>query len=190
MLIRNKLFILLFLIACSPRPSVYVENLNISKGERIAILPFTNLTDSPGAGDKLSNLLLVEVLKSGKLKVVEPGVVEYFLSKERIRLLDRLSPENVKKIGTELHVRYVLVGTVLEYRLIRSGKYDVPYISLSIRMIDTGTGEIVFAASHALSGRDSETLFGIGRITSLEKLSKMVAKELASSLSKHVRVGS
>jgi len=189
---RTKfLFLFLLTYSCSPRPTIYVKNkLLIKKGEKIAILPFTNLTDTPGAGEKLSNLFLVEILRRGRISVVDPGIVESFLSKERIRLLDRLPPQSIEKIGSSLEVRYIVVGTVLEYHSLRVGKYEIPYIALTLRVIDTEKGEIVFAASHTLSGRDRETIFGIGRITSLEKLSKIMAEEIASSLSKVIKLKS
>jgi len=186
----KKILLFFLLLSCIPKPSFYIRNLKISPNEKIAIFPFSNLTDSPEAGEKLSNLLTIEVLRTGRIKVLDPGVVEAFLFKERIRLLDRLPTEILSKIREELDVRYVLVGTVLEFRSTRSGKYEIPYISLSVRMINTETGEIVFAASHSLSGRDTETIFGIGRITSIEKLSKIVAEEIASALAKHIQTGS
>lgn len=177
-----------FLLSCASKPSIYIKSdLAIPKGEKIAILPFTNLAGSPGAGEKLSNLLMVEVLKTKKLSVVDPGQVEALLSRERIRLLDKLPPENVKRIGSALQVKYIVVGTVLEYRTLREGKYDTPFIALSVRMINTDNGEIVLAVSRAVSGRDWEKVFGIGRITSLEKLSKIVSQEIAKSLTKGAR---
>jgi len=155
------------------------RDLTIPLGERIAILPFTNMTQSPGAGEKFANLLLVEVLKTGKLSVVDPGRVEDLLSRERIRLLDKLPPEQVKKLREKLQVNYVIVGTILEYKVVTGGKFDIPYLSVTLRMIDTESGEIVLATSRSASGREWEKVFGLGRIYSIEKLAKRLAGELA-----------
>jgi hypothetical protein len=54
-------------------------------------------------------------------------------------------------------------------------------------MIETKDGEIVFALSRSASGRDWEKLFGLGRIYSLERLAKKLARDMAKAIASQVR---
>ncbi len=171
---------------CAPSPRVYTSNEFKLHGEiRVAVLPFDNLTDAEGAARHVHDIFTVELLKTGKFSVVDPGEVEGVLTSERIRFISELSSEQTRKIASDLNVSALIEGTVLEYGIRQVQGYnvtEVPFISLLVKMVDAGSGKILWASSYSRNGNDTEKVFGIGRITSLDRLTEVMAREVVKSL--------
>jgi hypothetical protein len=51
-----------------------------------------------------------------------------------------------------------------------------------MRLVRCEDGRIVWAGSHARRGDDTETVFGLGRVTTLEQLADKTVAELMESL--------
>jgi len=159
----------------------------LRKGERakMAILPFENLSKAPGAGKTLEGMVLVEFLKRGPVSVVDPGQVSEALSKERVRIATSMSKEALVAVANDLGVDLVLVGTLHEYDMQTGtgagGSGQIPVLALTLRVLDAHAGEIVWAANAARRGTDRETVFGIGRVHSLNNLAEETAAEMAKA---------
>jgi curli biogenesis system outer membrane secretion channel CsgG len=157
----------------------------------MAILPFDNLSDDQGAGKTMENLALVEFLKRTPAKIVDPGEVSAALLQERVRLATSIPKETIRSLGANLGVDLFLVGIVHEYGMQRAsgagGSGDIPVVSLTLRILDAETGDIVWAISSARRGNDRETAFGMGRIDSLEQLAQSTAMELAQAYAVSMR---
>jgi polysaccharide biosynthesis protein PelC len=157
----------------------------------IAVLPFDNLSESRSAGKTMENMLLIELLKQSSVRFVNPGEVSQALQDERIRLATSMSREALRNLGARLEVSSVVQGVVQEYSMQRltasGGSGEVPVVSVTIRMLDVETGAIIWAASSTRRGNDTEKVFGIGRVDSLEMLAQNVAAEIAESYAKSVR---
>jgi hypothetical protein len=154
-------------------------------GERVklAILPFENLSKATGAGKTLEGMILVEILKRAPLSVLDPGEIAAALSKERVRVPTSMSRETLEAVAGTLHADLVLVGTVHEYDM-QSGTGPggpIPVLAVTLRVLDPHGGDIVWAASTARRGTDKESVFGIGRIHSLNDLAEDTAAAMASA---------
>jgi hypothetical protein len=167
------------------------QNLKGGEGLKMAILPFDNLSDDQGAGKTMENLALVEFLKRTPAKIVDPGEVSAALLQERVRLATSIPKETIRSLGANLGVDLFLVGIVHEYGMQRAsgagGSGDIPVVSLTLRILDAETGDIVWAISSARRGNDRETAFGMGRIDSLEQLAQSTAMELAQAYAVSMR---
>jgi hypothetical protein len=167
------------------------QSLKGGEGVRMAILPFDNLSDDQGAGKTMENLALVEFLKRTQSKILDPGEVSAGLLQERIRLATSIPKETIQSLGGKLGVDMFLIGVVHEYGMQRSsgagGSGEIPVVSLTLRIIDAETGDIVWAISSARRGNDRETAFGIGRIDSLEQLAHSTAVEMAQAFAVSMR---
>jgi TolB-like protein len=153
----------------------------------IAILPFDNLTGAEGASRQVYDIFLVEFLHLERFTVIDPGEVERVLAQERIRFTSELSREQVEKVGRELGAYMLIQGAILEYGVRQVQGFtvvDVPYISIMIKMIDAKTGSIQWASTYSRNGNDTEKVFGAGRITSLNRLTEVMAREMVNSLKK------
>jgi hypothetical protein len=133
----------------------------------------------------MENFVLVEFLRLPFFDIVDPGEVMDELSQARVRLATNIPQETVIALGEQLGVDYIMIGVVQEYQLQRmsgaGGSGDVPVLSLSIRILETGTGNIVWAVNASRSGKDRETVFGMGRVQSINELASQTAIELAQA---------
>lgn len=180
----GMLALLIWLSAgCGSHPAYFRGDVAaIADSTPVAVLPLVNLSKDVNAPDIVLNAVLVELLATQRFHVVDPGQVEQAIQSERIRFSDRLSPETLHALAAALGVKYVFVGTVSEYAFVREAGADVPSVSFSLRMIACDTGNIVWAATHAKRGDDSETVFTLGRIDTLEELTTVAAHEMTQTL--------
>ncbi len=161
------------------------HELRGGEGVRMAILPFENLSKGQGAGKTMGNYILVEFLKRSSIRISDPGEVAEALSKERVRLTTSISKGTLIALGKTMNVNLFLLGTVHDYDMQMAsgagGTGQVPVVAFSLRILDASTGEIVWAGNAARRGTDRETVFGLGRIQSLDRLAEETAKEFAEA---------
>lgn len=155
------------------------------KAGKMAILPFDNLSAAQGAAKTMENLVLVEFLRLPLFTIVEPGEVSAALSEARVRLATNMPKETVIKLGKDLGVDLLMLGVVHEHEMKRfsgaGGGGESPVVAVSVRILETQTGRIVWAANVNRTGNDRETVFGVGKIQSINELAAQIAIELARS---------
>lgn len=171
---------------CSAPPRVYVDSeIGRLGSDRIALLPLDNLSGVDGASQRMDEVLFVELLGLGSFEVVDPGQVDQAILELRIRRTSMLTREEAESLSRKLSVRALIAGSLLEYgmKAPRAGSGSVvPSISISLRMIDAGSGSVLWAVTHTRSGDDAEKVFGLGKISSETQLAKVLANEVFDSL--------
>ncbi len=171
------------LTACSSNPHYFhAEPSTFDAAGAVAVLPLTNLTQSDKAADVVMNALVVELLDLGTFEVVDPGIVEIVVLEKRLRLTDRLPLETIQEIGDQLQVTYLLVGSIHDFDMIRRRSDALPSVSISLRIIRVSDGRIVWAATHSRRGDDAESVFGLGRISTVEQLATVMVKQMIGTL--------
>ncbi len=126
--------------------------------ERVAVLPFENLSNDQQAGFRATRLMITELLASGAVDVVEPGEVEGALAKIRGRP-SQPSIEEIVGLGQSLEVQAVIMGTVAQSEILRSGAVAIPAVTLDAQMVETETGAIVWAATNTEKGGSASARF-------------------------------
>jgi curli biogenesis system outer membrane secretion channel CsgG len=171
---------MIFLIgACGPKPDVYFKKqISFKPSRTLAILPFNNYSGKEDAGKQVSNMFLVELLKKPYFSVVEPGEVDRFLRDQRIRSSEQIDYATAKLFKDSLAADYILIGAVNEYSYLTRGEREVPLVGFSVRLLDTNTGQIVWAANHSRKGDDREYLFGWGLVKSLTRLAQITVSQI------------
>lgn len=130
--------------------------------QRVAVLPFENLSADQQAGFRATRLMITELLASGAVDVVEPGEVQAALGK-LVGRVARPDTEQMLALGTELGVQAVVAGTVAQSEVLRSGRVGVPVVTLDVQMVETETGAIVWSATHTEKGSSfASRLLGTG----------------------------
>jgi len=142
---------------------------------RIAILPFDNLTDNPGAAKGILPWIKSGLEKRG-FEVVDETITSEVLCREHIRLATDLPREASRQVGTALKAGTMLAGTIFSYNTEKN-----PGIGISARLIDTATGYIIWADYASDTGEDFTGLLGLGTITSIHTLVPKVVDQLLSS---------
>ena len=125
--------------------------IDFSFVERVAVLPFENLSNDQQAGFRATRLLITELLASGAVDVVEPGEVQAALSRFA-GLTPRPSTEQLLSIGQALEVQAIIAGTVAQSEVVRSGGTGIPVVTLDAQMVESETGAIIWAATHTEKG--------------------------------------
>jgi TolB-like protein len=175
--------LLLIFISCTQPPRIYLKpKTDISEFKRIAVLPFDNLSGVEDAGEKMTEIFIVELLRTGSFSVSEPGRVKKAVMEKRIRTTRDLDIEDARWLGENLEVDLILVGSVLEFSVEESTNKKVPMVTVIARMVKADSGVTVWAAYQSRQGDDKESIFGWGRVASLSKLAHLVASEMLQFL--------
>ncbi|GAB4341875.1 MAG: hypothetical protein Kow0099_18980 [Candidatus Abyssubacteria bacterium] len=159
------------------RPAPAVTRLN-----RIAVFPLENLSGEPEAGSRVTSVLVTTLYNSSLVNVVEPGEVQQFLIRNRIRVAAQLDADTIREASRQLNADGIIFGSVNEYTVILTDLGSVPAVSVSIRLVDAHTTDIVWSITHSLQGDFKETVFGIGRVNSLGTLSEIVVADMVEAL--------
>jgi len=166
----------------APKPVYFHGGEQLAPGASVAVLPLVNLSRYENAADIIGANLVVELLATGQFEVVDPGVVDNVVLEKRMRLTDRLPLAALQDLGSELDVSYVVVGAVNEFDFIQEGTETYPTVSISLRMVRCADGVIIWAATHSKRGDDRESVFGLGRVGTLEQLAEVTVREVAKTL--------
>lgn len=129
----------------------------------VAVLPFENLTDHPKAGKVMTRLMLTELYRQHTFSVREAPHREQRL--QYGMAADTLPTQKVRELAHTLNVDGVLLGSVTEYRY-QHGLREEPVVGLSVRMVRTCDGKVVWAANRGVVGRgffNRESLSQVGQ---------------------------
>jgi hypothetical protein len=170
-LFRKALPVLLTLVsislsACASRsgPEVYHDsNFDFGSVRIVAVLPFENLTKEPLAASRVRDVFMNTLLSTGAIYVLPAGEISRGMSRAGVEKATALSSEDTIKLGGIVKANAVIAGVVREYGDVHSGSTSSSVISISVQMIETQTGRVVWTASSTRGGiTTSDRLFGGG----------------------------
>lgn len=151
--IAAMLLSIALLAGCAGRSRKYQDlQMDFGSIERVAVLPMANLSRDPAAGDRVRDVFSQALMATNAVYVVPPGEVARVLGRSAIASPAMVSTDDVIKLGTALKVQAVLTGVVREYGETRSGSASANFISLSVQMVETATGKVVWSASTTKGG--------------------------------------
>jgi TolB-like protein len=180
----TALCLLLFVfLSCGHPPRIYMRpQTDLSGFKKIAVLPFDNLSGEEDAGEKITEIFTVELLRMGSFSVAEPGRVKKAVMEKRIRTTRDMDIEAIKWLGESLEVDLILAGSVLDFSVEESANKKVPMVTVISRLVQAESGVTVWTGYQSRQGDDKESLFGWGRITSLSELARLAVSEMLQSL--------
>lgn len=181
------MLVMLSLTGCASGPTRFVHPLaDIPYYQRVAIVPFTTLSQTGAAGAKVSNIFYNEALVTGFAEILEPGQLRSVVKQLRgnAKATTPWSSADLARLGEEANVQGVFMGTVRDYEMARVGRESFPLISLEIRLVDTATGNVVWSASQTRRGGPAMPIFGWGEIHTLGDLTTAVCRDILRTLPK------
>ncbi len=152
---------------------LYAAQTDIKEG--IALLPFENFSDDKNALTSVMPLVKRRLEARG-FEVLDEEKLNKFLLKKRIRSTGYISKDVAGRLGEELNVKRILLGSINSFF---GG--DNPRIGLSARLINSSDSAILWAEHSSATGDDFIGILGLGRITSIDRLSSKVVDELLQS---------
>jgi curli biogenesis system outer membrane secretion channel CsgG len=185
-----SIFLLLSLVSASaqtPPPAA------APRKKRVAIFDFDYATvhsnvaalfgSDVDVGKGISDLLVTYLVKDGSYSVIERKALDKIMAEQNFSNSDRANPNSAAKIGKLLGVDAIIVGSITQFgnetkntNLGGAGgglggfglggfghKKSKAIVSLTARMVDVDTGEILAVAEgHGESARESTSLLGGG----------------------------
>ncbi|VAV83146.1 hypothetical protein MNBD_DELTA01-287 [hydrothermal vent metagenome] len=184
-----KLILILLLLTvagCGGKVVRYINpEANFSYIRKVAILPFNNLSSDRYAGEKVRAALTVDLLSRMTFEVMEQGEVSKVLTlvmratgAEEGMVLE-LDKETLKLLGERLGVQAVILGSVDDYESRRDGGV----VSVSVRMLDTSSGLILWQAKASATGSSlTRKMLGLDSKNSSDLTRKAVSRALNTLL--------
>jgi len=171
------------LSGCASGPTHYLHpNADLGAVQKVAVLPFENVSGVQGASDKVHKIFLVELLSLEAFDVIEPGRVAKALKGETVASPDQLAPEDLKRIGAALGTDALFMGQVLDYNDAR-GTGSAPSVTIQLRLVETSSGATIWSTSKTQSGvKASSRLFGISSDSVTEATRNVIREELSTLL--------
>lgn len=185
--------------------AVAIPVLQAADKPRVAVLEFKNKADNQwwyhGGAEAAQDVFVTELFKSGKFRVVEREQLEALMQEKNLTLSGDVDPATAVRVGKILGVNYLLTGSVTEYGVTDTsahapGVRRLPGFSagkrnfvaaMNARLIDTNTGEIVWADE--ARGEDSSVKVNVGGFGGgaddsrmFDKVMKPVIQQLVASI--------
>ena len=162
--------------------SLFVHpNADWSNYQRVAVLPLDNLTNERYAGERVREVINIELNAQGLFEAVELGEVNRAVRTQGLANLSELGPEQTTALGTALGVQAILMGSVMEFNERRTGSVTLPDIAVSLRLVDVETGLAIWAVTDVRSGAKLSTrLFGFGEESQTEATVRLVREVLGT----------
>ena len=153
--------------ACAAKRSAEVTyrdpRMDFSLVQKVAVLPFENLTTANTAAERVRDVFMTMMQATGSAYIIPPGEVARGVDRVSVARATRPPTEDVVNLGKVAGVDAVITGVVREYGEVRSGSSSAGVVSVSIQMMETQTGKVVWSASATRGGVDAaDRLFGGG----------------------------
>ncbi len=201
---RTSLWLVGALVAAAIAPNL-VSAAEKSTKPRIAVIEFKNKADNQwwyhGGAEAAQDVFVTELVKSGKFRVVEREQLAALMQEKGLTLSGDVDPSSAVKVGKLLGVNYLLTGSVTEYGATEKGARGpgiggLPGFSvgkktfvaaMNARLIDTSTGEIVWADEGRAEESSSKVFVGgfgggVDDDRMFDKVMKPCIQQLTASL--------
>lgn len=156
------------------QPNVFVSR-DAADVEKIGILPFKAATSLIGAS--VSDMFVTEFMKMERYELVERSQMSGVLGETEVGL-SGLTSGQAAQLGQMIGAQGVVIGTVSEYEQVAQGGRSYPVVGVSIRLIDSGTGKILWSVDYAKRGGKNDTL---------AQHARSVVQRMASALNRQLR---
>ncbi len=150
--------VVLFLAVAAPVCTAQVTDvyrdskMDFGSIQTVAVVPFANLARDQIVAERVRDVFINRLLSTEAVYVLPVGEVARGIAALEMTNPSSPTPEQVVKLGAFLKADAVITGVVREYGEVRSGSTSANIISMSIQVIEAGTGKIVWSASSTKGG--------------------------------------
>lgn len=186
-LVGTALFALTTLLGCAAPGKLYVNGeADMSYYDKIAVLPFSNLSGQPYAGERVMRTFVTELVITERYHIVDPS--EFRAVLDRIGGLPGMDgtydPKKLKDAAKETGATGIIRGAVTEYGMQRGQNDERPILAFDVEMVDVQTSNIVWRASVSRRGKGRVPVIGGGGTRTLSRLTEEACHELMGRLEK------
>ncbi len=154
-------------VSCAGRPrggaTYHDPDMDFSLVQSAAVLPFVNLTPSHPAGERVRDVFMTRLQATGGIYVLPAGEVARGVSRASVSNPAAPTPEEVVALARIVGADVIVTGTLREYGEVRSGSSASNVVSLSLQMMESRTGRVVWSGAATRGGVGfADRLFGGG----------------------------
>jgi curli biogenesis system outer membrane secretion channel CsgG len=140
---------------------------------RIGVVSFENKAPYAQAriGQTATDILITELVKSGKFIVVERDKMDKLLEEQKLGQSGAINPATAARVGKILGLNAIVTGSISQFGLksegkdflISQSKQQIVECTVDIRVVDTETGQVLLADSgKGVSRKASGKFLGMG----------------------------
>jgi hypothetical protein len=127
-------------------------NMDFGSVQTVAVIPFSNLARDQVVAERVRDVFINRLLASGAVYVLPVGEVARGIAKLELTNPTAPTPEEVGKLCALLKADAVITGVVREYGEVRSGTTTANIISMSIQLLESSSGRVVWSGSSTKGG--------------------------------------
>lgn len=157
------------LLACAPKTSIKqrqsttvnetekVESKYTGPKRRIGVIDFENKAPYAQAriGDVATDILITELVKSGKFIVVERDKINKIMEEQKLGQSGVIDPATAAQVGKVLGLNAIVTGSISQFGvktegkdfIVSQSKQQIVECTVDIRVVDAETGQILLADS-------------------------------------------
>jgi TolB-like protein len=173
--------------ASSAAPRFYVNpQADMALYQRVAVLPFHNLSQQPLAGERVTRVFVTELIITDRYRIVEPAEFRAVLRDMDVQPTadGAWDPAKLKQAAGRVDATGIVRGVVTEYQVQRSGQDEFAVLSFDAELIDVDTGNVVWRGSITRRGASRFPVFGGASSRTLGTLTQEACVELVDGLRK------
>jgi TolB-like protein len=158
------------------------KGMDFAAVRTVAVMPFVNLTSAGTGNERMRDVFSNMLLATGAVYVLPSGEVARAASRTGVVVPATPTREEVINLGKALNAEAVITGVLKEYGEVRSGNSSANAIAVSVQMIETQTGKVVWSASSSKGGVGFwDRLLGGGG-ESMNKVTEDASRDLLDKL--------
>jgi hypothetical protein len=139
--------------ACKTSSGRYLDpNMDFGAVRTVAVVPLQNLSRESTAAERVRDVFSSMLLATSTVYVIPPGEVQRAITQNSVQNAAQPSTEDVMKLGKALQADALITGVVKEYGEVRSGSAAANVVSVSVQMMETATGRVIWSASATKGG--------------------------------------
>jgi hypothetical protein len=149
---------------CAGSLDIYRDaNMDFGAVRTVAVLPFANLTRDTTASERVRDVFTTMLMATGGVYALPSGEVARGIIRTGVANPAAPSVEEAVKLGGVLKADAIITGVVREYGEVRSATATANVVSVSLQMVETQTGRIIWTATATEGGIGvTDRLFGGG----------------------------
>lgn len=174
---------LLALAGCGLGATTFVHpDYNFAYVERVAVVPFEDLTEDRGAAARMSRYFVTALLDEQIFDIVEPGEVTAGMVGLGAMRVAELTPAQISELGRKFKAQALFLGSVTESSTIRNGSTSENVVTIDVRLVETETGSVIWSTTVTETGRGFwSRLFGTNG-ESMGEVSRKAARRAIGQL--------
>lgn len=148
---------------CAASPRLFVNReADMTLYQKVAILPFHNLSGDAFASARVTRALTTELIISERFQIVDPSLMSGELERLNVGYdaQGNIALPKLRDAATNVGATAVIRGSVGEYAIRRSGTTEFPVVSFDAEMVDVATGFIVWRISITETGKGRLPIIG------------------------------